>query len=173
MTTATNTLTQRATANPGSVRSVTGFTRPADTTAYAAHDVIYESDDAEFAGCLEFDSCGGAGTIIHVGVQMFDVEAVDLDLLVFDAEPTNMVDNAAVALVSSDINKLVGVFSLTSANKKLGASGLALYETSDGRSMCYTSDNGALYGILVTRTGFTPASATAYSAFLHLQIDDV
>tara|TARA_R110000824_G_scaffold630_1_gene3944 strand:- start:1265 stop:1777 length:513 start_codon:yes stop_codon:yes gene_type:complete len=170
MATATNTLTQRATANPGSVRSVTGFTRPANTTAYAAHDVIYEDVSG---GCLEFDSCGGAGTIIHVGVQMFDVEAVDLDLLVFDAEPTNMADNAAVAMVSSDINKLVGVFSLTSANKKIGSTGLSLYETTDGRSMCYTSDNGALYGILVTRTSFTPASATAYSAFLHLQIDDV
>lgn len=170
MATATNTLTQRATANPGSVRSVTGFTRPANTTAYAAHDVIYEDVSG---GCLEFDSCGGAGTIIHVGVQMFQVEAVDLDLLVFDAEPTNHADNVAVALVSSDINKLVGVFSLTNSNKKIGAAGLALYETTDGRSMCYTSDNGALYGILVTRTGFTPASATAYSAFLHLQIDDV
>ena len=171
MATATNTLTQRSAANPGSVRSVSGFTRPDDTNAYADNDVIYESTGT--AGVMKFDSCGVAGTIIHVGISMADIKAVDLDLIVFDQEPTGQADNATIAVGSADINKLVGVFSLTNSNKKLGAAGLALYEAADGRAMCYTSDNGSLYGVIVARDAFTPTAECAFSAFLHLQIDDV
>ena len=173
MATATNTLTQRSAANPGSVRSVSGFTRPANTTAYAANDVIYES--ASSAGVMKFDSCGVAGTIIHVGIQTPVVSATDIDLIVFDQEPTGQLDNAVIALLQADVEKIVGVFSLTSANKKLanGSPELAIYEAADGRAMCYTSDNGSLYGIMVARDSLTPTSASKYGASLHLQIDDV
>lgn len=170
MTSNTNSLTQRATANPGSVRSISGFTRPSNTTAYAAGDVIYQTVGT---GVIQFDSVGISGSITNASVQMFDVETANLELYVFDDEPTNFGDNTAVALTGGDMNKLVGVFALADANKKLAAAGVASYEATECNAMSYTSDNGKLYGVLVTRSAFTPASGSAYAAFLHLQVDKI
>tara|TARA_R110000824_G_scaffold79332_1_gene199906 strand:+ start:668 stop:985 length:318 start_codon:yes stop_codon:yes gene_type:complete len=102
---------------------------------------------------------------------MFDIETANLELYIFDEEPTNFGDNTALALVAGDMNRLVGVFDLADANKRLAAAALALYEADDQGAISYTSTDGKLYGVLVTRSVFTPASGTAYGASLHLQVD--
>ena len=173
MTSNTNILTQRSANNPGSVRSISGFTRPANTTAYSAGDVIYETITSVATGVIQFDGAGGSGSITNASVFMFQAETANLELYVFDSEPTNFGDNTALALLSGDMNKLVGVFDLADANKRLGAAAVALYESDDQGSIAYTSTDGKLYGVLVTRSGFTPTSATAYGASLHLQVDKI
>lgn len=168
MTSNTNILTQRSSVNPESVRSISGFTRPANTTEYAAGDCIF---DTVATGVIQFDNVGASGSITNASVFMFDVETANLELYVFDAEPTNFGDNTALTLVANDMNKLVGVFDLPDAGKRLGAAAVALYEAEAQGDISYTSTDGKLYGVLVTRSVFTPASGTAYGASLHLQVD--
>ena len=168
MTSNTNTLTTRTTINPGSVRSLSGFTRPANTTEYADGDVVF---DTVATGVIQFDDCGISGSITNASASMFQAVTANLELYVFDAEPTNFGDNTAFALTASDMNSIVGVFDLADANKRLGAAAVALYESDAQGDLSYKSTNGKLYGVLVTRTVFTPTSACKFGVALHLQVD--
>tara|TARA_R110000803_G_scaffold51337_4_gene106236 strand:- start:18393 stop:18908 length:516 start_codon:yes stop_codon:yes gene_type:complete len=168
MTSNTNILTTRTSANPESVRSLSGFTRPANTAAYADGDVIF---DTVATGVIQFDNAGASGSITNASVFMLQAATANLELFVFDAEPTNFGDNTALTLVSGDFNKLVGVFTLADSTKKLGAAAVAIYESTTQGAIAYTSTSGKLYGVLVTRSAFTPTSGTAYGAALHLQVD--
>ena len=150
------------------MRSISGFTRPANTTAYADGDVIF---DTVATGVIQFDNVGASGSITNASVFMFQAAAADLELFVFDAEPTNFGDNTAVTLVAGDMNKLVGVFDLPDAGKRLGAAAVALYEAQAQGDISYTSTDGKLYGVLVTRSAFSPTSGSAYGAMLHLKVD--
>ena len=169
MTSNTNILTQRTSANPVSVRSISGFTRPANTSAYAAGDCIF---DTVATGVIQFDNCGSSGSITNASVFMLQAVTANLELYLFDAEPTNFGDNTALTLVSGDFNKLVGVFTLADSTKKLGAAAVAIYESATQGALSYTSTGGKLYGVLVTQSIFSPTSGTAYGAALHLQVDD-
>lgn len=168
MTSNTNILTPRTSTNPESVRSISGFTRPANTTEYAAGDVIF---DTVATGVIQFDNAGASGSITNASVFMFQAATANLELFVFDEEPTNFGDNTALTLVAGDMNKLVGVFTLDNSAKKLGAAAVALYESTAQGAISYTSTSGKLYGVLVTRSVFSPTSGSAYGASLHLQVD--
>lgn len=156
------------------------FARPANTTAYAVNDVI--SDSAATAKAIEFIDAGQSGCVIGGTVVVNETDTLDFDLLLFNAEPTNFLDNVALALVAADAAKLVGVLRFSNANKlPLAASNLELYRAVGGlagaviganetvgvpvQPMPFASADGKLYGLLVMRTtaGWTPVSGTTFS----------
>lgn len=169
MPAATNLSDVRVSAKATKLRSTLSFARPADTTVYAANDVIFESSDP---GVLCFTSAGVSGFIRGATCVMNQVAATDLLLLIFDEEPTSFADNASVALVQADWDKLVAAFFLPTADKRSAAATVRVYETAARIPVAYTaSAGGKLYGLLVTPTGFTPAASVVFALSIHLEID--
>lgn len=166
MTTFTNLATQRVAAKGAAVRSIYKFARPANVTAYTAGDVIYASTDV---GVLKFDAAGVSGFIHDATVVMGETDTANLELLIFDQEPTNLADNAPLALVAADIDHLVGVFEFANTGKvNIGTNIEAYVATAQGHR-AYTSKDGSLFGVLVTRSGYAPISAAQFSVTLHLE----
>lgn len=167
MTLTTNLSTQRTSAKGGARRLLTSFTRPADITAYTAGDVINGSTSATVLGFVE---AGAGGTIGGVSVVMGETDTSNLKLLVFDTEPTNFADNAALSLVAADVDKLVGIWDFANADKVSIGTDLEYYsQGSLPQGLKYTSDNGKLYALLVTMTAYTPASEAVFSISLHIE----
>lgn len=137
-------------------------TRPADTTAYAAGDVVAESTSAAtvwtFAGMARSLGLGG----ILQGAVMIDSVAQstkpDLELYLFDTAITTQNDNAAWAPTDSDMEKCLGMIAFSSGQFKTG-SGNGIVNV-EGISKVFQCASAArdLYGILVVRNAYTPAS---------------
>jgi hypothetical protein len=159
-------------------RPIAAFTRPADIVTYGANDVV--SDSSATAKCLIFLDAGGQGIVQNATLSFHDVQNIDFELWLFQSEPTNFVDNAALALVNSDMRHCIGTFVFNYLNRRpanatgshniyradLGVSvtGTGLQTVDQG--LAFHSASGALFGLLVTRTGFTPVASTRFDLSL-------
>ena len=152
---------------------ITSFTRPANTTAYAAGDVVCNSTSAPVILTFSRSSnqTNGNGTILHaVCVDSANVATKpDLELWLFDTTVGMDNDNAAFTPTDAELLTLVGVIAFPTASFKVGdaASG------ADGNSVCEatptlpfkcagTTEN-ALYGIVVVRNAYVPVSGETFS----------
>jgi len=170
MTSIESTLATRVSAKAAAVRSTAKFARPSDTAAYAAGDVV--SDRASIAKVIEFPEVGGSGLIKSAQMLMGETDTASFVLLLFDQEPTNVQDNAAYAPSEADLEKLVGMVTFLNADKTNLGTNLELYRMDEAHlDLAYTSDSGKLYGILVTNSVWTPASATAFTLALSCEVD--
>lgn len=148
--------------SPGFVSAV-DTTRPADTTAYTALDVLGESPAANLVFTDVGSVAGGHVIIMDVSFRQ-DVDAIPsgqdgFRLHLFDAAPTAIADNAAFNLIAADRTKYLGSIDLESS--------LDLGDTLWSRSnninfKCkLASASTTLYGVLQTIAGFTPSASTA------------
>ena len=180
-----------ASPHPGSHRvSIASFTRAGNTTAYGAGDVLTDGNTA----AIEFPKCGRSGKIIRasLGYEDNNSTATDYELYVFDEEPTNIADNAAFALVSADMPKLVAVFKFNDADAIIvTTTGVDILHypmdstTTHPAGHAFVTDDtptisgdpattqygGSLFGLLVTRTGYTPVASTKIHIRLDIQAD--
>jgi hypothetical protein len=170
MTSITNSVTQRLSGKAGHVRSVVSFNRPAAITAYAVGDVV--SDDAAAAKVMEFEGCGVSGSVVGAELVYGETDTVNFELWLFDQEPTNFQDNDPLALVAADLPKFAGVLAFADSGKHNGGSNVEVYKNTDREQIAYTSDNGSLYGLLVTRSAFTPRTLAPVAVNLHIDLDE-
>jgi len=158
-----------------SKNSVVKFNRPANVTAYGAGDAISDQDSVSTAvNALQFKGVGKSGRLDHALVVMEEDDTVALELWVFDSEPTGQADNAAFTLSARDAERLVGVFSFADADKKDGANIQAYMVTLNAEgtnSHRYATDDGTLWGLLVTRSAYTPISASQFVVSLQVEGD--
>lgn len=156
-----------------SISSIASFNRDTAITAYAAGNVV--SDDGFTGKALIFPRCGTSGRIMHATLAYEEVDVVDFELYLFDQEPTGHADQTALTLVSADIPKLIGVYTFNDADKKTVAGGIAYYvavaDSESALPKSYTSESGSLYGLLVTRSVFTPVASAKVHLRLQLEID--
>lgn len=170
MTNTENLSGQRVSATGGARRLVSSFARPANATTYTAGDAIADSTSARVIGFLE---AGSGGMITGASIVMGETDTIALQLFVFDEEPTNFADNAPMVLVAADLDKLVGVFNFLDASKVNIGTGKELYRADvEPVGYAYTADSGALFGILVTRSAYTPVSGAFVAVNLHVEGDD-
>ena len=152
--------------------SIVSFLRPANTTPYAAGDVISDSATGGEEGALAFPDCGRTGIIKAVTLAVEETDTINFNLFVFNSEPTNFLDNAALALVTGDLPKLIGVFSLPDTGKFNGGTNREHYQGAfdalNTGELPYVTTDGKLYGLLVTRSVYTPISACKFHLKLHL-----
>lgn len=153
---------------------VVEFDRPADIDAYAAGDVISDADGT--AKVLEFTGCGRSGQINHAMVAMEETDTVNLELLLFDTEPTNFADNALLALTEDDLAKVIAAYSFASSSAKaVNAGGEKVYlmtlDAEGTNAQSYTTLKGSLFGLLVTRSVFTPVASSRYAIRIHVKAD--
>lgn len=164
-TTATKVLAVQNVDEAGNVQPALGrayrvsvsVTRPANTTAYTALDVIGDNSVITFA------SIGTtAGHIMLTNLRFeYDVAALPsgmtgLRLHLYNAAPTAISDNAAFDLPSGDRDKYLGYIDVGTP-VDLGAT--LWSQNPDARvQVKLASASTSLYGILQTTTGFTPAA---------------
>jgi hypothetical protein len=154
------------------VKSAT-IQRPADTTAYAALDVIApgvvnESNPGYFIFSGMARANGGTGTIVRARLMTDNAAwAAAMQLHLYTAAPTAIADNAQYTLLYADVAKRIGSikFPALSTEGTGSTAAVAMRPSPDGaysppwlKYKCASADT-ALYGILTTLDGVTPASA--------------
>lgn len=155
---------------------VATITRPADTTAYATGDVVADSTSA--AAILKFSGCcgdGGGGVIRSAMFASSIVPGTKLsaDLFLFSVAPTAYGnDNEAFALSDADLLNCVGVISLdgtTAANVKVGTLNCVVMSAALAMPFKGSLGDKTLYGVLVARNAYTPASSEVLTIKLGIE----
>lgn len=151
-------------------------TRPANTTAYTAGDVVGAT-----AAVWKFNSIGPAGgrvwitsTSLRVNITAVPSGMTSFRLYMYRSTPTSAyADNAAWTLHADDLSAYAGYLDLGSPALP-AASSAALIVQSDQVNKMFQLAAGCsdLYGYLVTNGGYTPSSAAVavielYSADAH------
>jgi hypothetical protein len=159
---------QRITPNPlNLLRPVTKVqtltkTRPADTTAYAAGDVISESTSAGTVWTFPFARSLGLGGILQDAALIQSVAQstkLDADLYLFDTTiASNLNDNAAFAPSDAEMKTLLTVISFTGSNAKVGSGNVSIEYLNASRSLQCAAASLSLFGVLVARNAYVPTS---------------
>lgn len=148
-------------------------TRPNDTTAYAALDVLAESDSAGTVWTFSNIAPSTGGTIIlYRATLRIDVSAIpsgmgNFRMHLYSTAPTAINDNAAYDLPSGDRAKYVGFVEIPTP-LDLGAT-LFADTSSQGYSftMPVVAASGTLYGIFQTVNGYTPTAQAVKTVTLY------
>lgn len=142
------------------------ITRPANTTAYTAGDVV--------GGALTLSSAGpsGGGTIIINGAQLeLDISAIPSGMTTFRlylynvTPPSATADNGVWDLPSGDRASFLGYIDLGTP-VDLGST--CYIEQINLAKQIVVASGGSIYGYLVTTAGYTPAAnSEVYKVTLH------
>lgn len=166
----------------GKVHEIIGVsvTRPADTTQYAAGEVLTDGT----AAALEFTGCGrtlrGSGEIVRATLIDSAAQATkgDFELWLFSVEPAAFgADNAVFTPTDAELASIVGIIAFAGSaafvgDATAGAGGNCVYQAA-GVNLpfeCADADQ-ALYGVLVVRSTYTPVSAEIFTVLLHVRQD--
>lgn len=163
---------------PLTALSVASYTRPADTTTYAVGDVVADSTSA--ATILTFTGMAreaGGGGVLQNAVMIDSIAATVkayFELVLLDTAPTMQNDNAAWAPSDAELRKVVAViaFDGTAANAFKSTSNGG-FVASAAQSLSYKCAAGStsLYGIVVARNAYVPASAEVFDFRLAAILD--
>lgn len=153
------------------------FTRPSNTTAYTAGDVVTATTAAVMSfveavrGKYDYAKIIAASLIdsANVGTKP------DLELWLFDATFTPEADNAAWAPTDAILQTGLGVIAFATGSFKVGkadagADGNSLNQVQNIQLPIWsTVDGGVIYGLLVVRNAYVPVSAERFDVRLHVE----
>ncbi len=150
----------------GSSLGITEAPTSTNTTSGSLTGTIAGSAIFEFA-----DIGPKGGSVVVTGVDLrIDVNAVPsgmtggFRLYIYGEEPTAILDNAAWDFVTGDRGKLLGYIDI-GAPADLGSTLFRQDEVV--KQFQLKAGSTSLWGVLVTKSGFTPGSSTAYTLNLH------
>lgn len=155
------------------------ITRPANTTAYTAGDVISNADDSH----MEFAEAANKGAKRRTGsIAMARVISsanvgtkADLELWLFSSSVTAMTDNAAFTPTDAEMATLVGVIPFGTSSWRAGHAGAG----AAGNAVCEATNQGivfelpstSIYGVLVVRNAYVPVSGEIFTVDLLITKD--
>ena len=148
-----------------SVQKSASFTRPADTTAYAANDAVANSTSAPalltFANCANAN--GGQGYIVKTRLLTNQKTCTArFRLSFYHTAPSPVNDNAPKPMLYANKDKLIGRIDLDPCNTEDATSDAAFaLSTALMPYVCAAADT-KIYCILTTLDAFTPASAQQF-----------
>lgn len=157
------------------------LTRTADTTTYAAGDVI--STATTGTSPLTFKACAknsrGGGLLQQLTIVSSQAAATKLaaDLFLFDVAPAAANygdDNEAFAPTDAQMTACVGHITIAATDWVAGGANAIVQKR--GLAMpfkCSNSGGGGtdLYGVLVARNAYVPISAEVFTITLHILQD--
>lgn len=157
--------------NSKAYRAAVTITRPSNTTAYTAGDVIGAADSGTPANAgsaiITLPSIGpSGGYVLLQSVRLFIANAsapagmAGFRLHLYTAAPTAILDNAAFDLVSGEVANYAGFIDLPTP-QDLGST-LVTQADYPGTLIKLASASTSLFAELETRGGYQPASGTAY-----------
>jgi hypothetical protein len=150
-------------------RAAVTITRPSNTTAYAAGDVVGVADSGTPANAgsaiITLSNIGPAGGYVliqsvrlMIGNSTPPASAFRLHL--YTESPTAILDNAAFNLAAGDVGKYVDYIDLP-APQDFGDIAFAR-DNYSGLEVKLAAASTTLYAILEARSAYTPASGTLY-----------
>ena len=150
------------------------ITRPADTTAYAAGDVIGTASThiLTFNNALDVIANDMQRGLIYRAWLIDSAAAAtlpSLELWLFNVAPAAQADNAVFNVSDAELmNGLVGIIPFT--RSFVGKANDNSVQVSDQLSMAFEVAPGdtAIYGVLVVRNAYTPVSAEQFKIILNL-----
>jgi hypothetical protein len=160
----------------GNMSQVSGaFTRPADTTAYAAKDTVSNSTSAPVVITFTNVARVNAGSGYVVGARLMTDQSTNVAnyrLHLFHTTVTPINDNAAYTLLWANRASRVGHIDFAAAATEGSGSTAAnsLNATVRLPFKCAGGDRN-LFGILETLAAFTPASAQNYFIELYSELN--
>ena len=151
----------------GSFTSSITKTRPSNTTAYTAGDVLGIADAGTPANAgsaiLEFANVGPSGGAVFITDTRLEIHVAAIPsgmtsfrLHLYSASPTAILDNAAWDLPSGDRASYLGYVDLGSP-VDVGST-LFVQATGINKKVKLASGSTSLFGEVVTNGGYTPSS---------------
>lgn len=158
------------------------ITRPNNTTAYAAGDVISEvttNDHFTFTQSAYGKGYGGTlkGSIdfARMMIQSNQSTKPDLELWLFSQDIAEVADNGAFAPTDAEILTLIDVIPFATADWYVGLSGAGasgnIVLTANNLGIIVPSTAGSIYGQLVVRNAYTPIASEVFTAELIITLD--
>lgn len=160
------------------------FTRPSDTTQYAAGDVVgtAATNPLKFTDASRAKVNSGAVVSATLISSANQATKGDFDLMLFDTHLTADADNATFTPTDAELATCVGIVSFIGTTAKLGnitsgAGGNLIYPNPVIMPIGYSIVNTAgvesdcLWGVLVARSTYTPVSAEVFYIRLGLVVD--
>lgn len=159
------------------------FTRPSDTTAYAAKDVVSNSTSSPyvitFAGMGRVN--GGSGTIVKARLMTSQKTCTaQFRLHLFHTAPTAINDNSPYLMLYSNAANRIGMIDFPACateDTTNSTASAAMRPSSDGSYgppnlwyKCAAADT-ALYGVLETLSVFTPDNAQKFYVELGAELN--
>jgi hypothetical protein len=149
----------------GAYRPTATITRPSNTTAYTAGDVVGDTSGSAIITLSNFGPSGGY-VVIQSASLVFSDSAVPSGMTSFrlhfySSSPTAVADNAAFDLASGERSSYMGYLDFSTPLDF----GSTLYSQVDyvGRMMQLASGSSTVYAELQTIGGYTPVSASTVS----------
>lgn len=156
--------------NGGSVAISASSTRPDNTDAYIAGDVVGTSPATNISFSGVSSVAGGSVVLQSISLRI-DVAAIPAGMSTFrlhlyNADPTAIADSAAYNLPSGDRTKYLGFIEVDTPIDL----GDTLWVQKDNIGMLINLATGStsLYGMLETRGGYTPTALVAKTLALHV-----
>lgn len=147
------------------------FTRPSDTTAYAAQDAV--SNSTTTPTLLEFSNSalasGGSGIILSARHLKSSAALASFRLHLYRnniVSPVN--DNAQFPLLFANRLNRIGFIDFSHSSGGTGSDSTNAFATFVGMPFICDAATSSLFGILTTTTGYTPTSAEQH--FIELGI---
>lgn len=145
-------------------------TRPNDTTAYAALDVVGQDPAANITFANVLPNAGGA--FVALGVRLrIDVAAIPAGMAgfrlhLYNAAPTAIADNAAYNLPAADRAKYLGYVEISNIQDI----GDTLWAQAAGVNFMakLAAGSTSLFGILETTGAYTPSALTVKTIMLNI-----
>lgn len=145
-------------------RSTVTFTRPSNTTAYTAGDVVGATGGSAIHTLTTAGPSGGYVLIQSIAMVTPDTSVpsgmASFRIHFYNASPTAIADNAAFDLLSADHGKYLGYVDLP-APQDFGSS---IYTQADypGRLVKLAASSTSLFIEIETKGAFTPVSAVTF-----------
>ena len=150
------------------------LTRPADTTAYAVNDAV--SNSTSDPTVLTFTNLARAnaksGYIVKARLMTDQkTNTAQFRLHLYHTAPTAINDNSAQALLYANKDKAVGYIDFNAMTTEDATASDAAFSLWIGQlHFVCASASRTLYGLLETKTAFTPASAQKF--YIELSADN-
>lgn len=152
----------------------TSVTRPANTTAYTAGDVVGDGSVLTFAHAAARPGEPGVIQQAIITSSAYVATAPDLELWLFDTTVTADADNAAFTPTDAELSTLVGIIDFATANWAIGDATAGV----GGNHVCVAANLGIpfnpaigagdLFGVLVVRNAYVPISAEVFNVRLQI-----
>ncbi len=147
------------------------FTRPADTTAYAAGDVVADSTTVPTIMVFKNVVRNGSAVLQHAMLICSANVATkpDMELWLFDTAPAAVADNAAFNPSDAELQRLVAIIPFPTASFKVGGANSACQASNIGIPLNgITPTQTDLYGVYVVRNAYVPTSGEVFDTLLKL-----
>jgi hypothetical protein len=151
------------------------FTRPADTTQYAAGDLVANSATAGSVVPLEWSMAGLGRSGIIRRVRIYKsataTTAANFTLHLFTSAPTVANGDNAALSISAGLTGWLGTVALDmSSGAEAGASvGLADVSGALEIGVCFPTVGASIYGLIEAAGTYTPANAETFTITLEIE----